>query len=281
MNNQIPIYNGPIAVLDMLGFKNYVHINAIQTVIEEYAQVLTSASFAADVLNADLEFMVYSDTIAIRLIRDNEEGVYNFIRAIQLINCNYFYKCITSCFNSIPIRGAIAFGEYSWHKGDISTQVFSRESIVVKNVNFIVGQAVLDAHDLESKQSWIAIALTHETVESLKEQFPHTFLKLERENYILKYNIPLHDGTIEGYVINPTIRSTFKQSFFGFCEICNRILEEDLNRSVKEKYINTLKFLKYIYDANCLCPRLNENISNEIPIEQIDFNLYEEVVRKF
>jgi len=281
MNNSIPIYNGPIAVLDMLGFKDYVQLNTIQSVIDEYAHVITSASFTADVMKENLEFMVYSDTIAIRLIDNSEKGFYNFIRAIQLISHQYFYKCQIPGFNPIPVRGAIAFGEYSWHKGDISTQVLNRNPIVAKNINFIVGKAILDAHDLESKQSWIAISLTFEIGELLKKHFPQAFTELEKSKYIIEYDVPLHDSTIKGYVINPTERATFNDTFLAFCEKCNQILEKNLKKAITEKYINTLKLLKKIYDENDLCPRWNESLLKEIPRKQIDFNSYEEILVKF
>ncbi len=278
MNNSIPIYNGPIAVLDMLGFKDYVKLNTIQSVIDEYAHVITSSFFTADVMKEKLEFMVYSDTIAIRLIENSEKGFYNFIMAIQLINHQYFYKCQIPGFNPIPIRGAISFGEYSWHKGDISTQVVNRNPIVAKNINFIVGQAILDAHDLESKQSWIAISFTSEMGELFKKNFPNAFYNLEKSKHIVEYNIPLHEGTIKGYVINPTERATFNDSFLLFCEKCNQILEDPTKKAVTEKYINTLKLLKTIYDENNLCPRYDNEL---IPRKPIDFNSFEDIVAKF
>lgn len=282
MNNSIPIYNGPIAVLDMLGFKDYVQLNSIQSVIDEYAHVITSASFTADVMQENLEFMVYSDTIAIRLIDNSEKGFYNFIRAIHLISHQYFYKCQIPGMNPIPIRGAIAFGEYSWHKGDISTQVLNRKPIVAKNINFIVGQAILDAHDLESKQSWIAISLTYEIGELLKKHFPQAFFELEKSKYIIEYDIPLHnDCTTKGYVINPTERAIFNESFLAFCETCNQILEKTSKKAIAEKYINSLKLLKIIYDENDLCPRWDEKLLKEIPRKKIDFNSYEEIIAKF
>lgn len=281
MNNSIPIYNGPIAVLDMLGFKEYVQLNTIQSVIDEYAHVITSASFTADDMKENLELMVYSDTIAIRLIENSEKGFCNFIKAMQLISHQYFYKNQIPGYNPIPIRGAISFGEYSWHKGDISTQVFNRNPIIAKNINFIVGQAILDAHDLESKQSWIAISLTSEMGELIKKKYPDAFYNLEKQKYIIKYDIPIHEGTIKGYVINPTERATFNNSFLAFCEKCSQILEKQVKNVVKEKYINTLKLLKVIYDENDLCPRWDNELLKEIPRKPIDFNPYEDLIGRF
>lgn len=191
MGNKIPIYTGPIAILDMLGFKTYVETNSIQSVIDEYASVLTGATFTAEVMNESLEFMVYSDTIAIRLINQTEKGFYNFIKSLQLISNSYFYKCLIPGMNPIPVRGAISYGEYSWYKGDISTQAMGRDPIVAKNVNFIVGKAILDAHDLESKQNWIGISLTQETGQVLKDIFPNAFNELESTKHILSSKIPL------------------------------------------------------------------------------------------
>lgn len=253
MSQPIPVYNGPIAILDMLGFKKYVEQNTLTDIINSYARVITGASFTAEVLKENLQFMVYSDTIAIRLVNLTEKGFYNFIKALQLIAHDFFYLCNES--SSIPIRGAIAVGEYSWHNGDISTQAFNRDPITARNVNFIVGKAVLDAHDHETLQNWIGISMSDETAMVLKRNFPGAFASHETEKYLVRYDIPTKTGTHAGYAINPTQRAVFERTFSAYMNRCKIIFEDGNERlDVKVKYFNTLSFLYHLYDNDYLCP---------------------------
>jgi hypothetical protein len=281
MNNPIPIYEGPIAVLDMLGFKEYVHNHTIQSVIDEYAHIITSTSLSAEIINAQLEFMVYSDTIAIRLIDISEEGFLNFIKVLQQIVNQYFTKCRIPGTDPIPLRGAISFGEYSWHKGDISTQVFNRKPVTCKNINFIVGKAIVDAHELESKQAWIATSFTKTVGDNFQEQYPNAFKALEESKYFCKYNIPTRNEPISGYVINPTERSMFKHSFDAFCAICKKYVLGDYVFDVKTKYVNTLNLLKNIHDKNNLFPLWPEHLLKQTSKVQINLRDFELVNKKY
>ena len=107
MENQIPVFSGPIAVIDMLGFGDFVKCNPLINVIDAYAGIITGATYTSEVLTEDLQFMIYSDTIAIRLVNITETGFYNFIRSLQLILHNYFYTNQIPGYLNIPIRGAV------------------------------------------------------------------------------------------------------------------------------------------------------------------------------
>ena len=269
MNKPIPIYKGPIAILDMLGFKEYISNYPIQTVINEYAHILTSTSFTAEVMNEEIEFMVYSDTIAIRPLNTADGGFYNFIRALQLISHQYFYKIQIPEYNTLPIRGAISYGEYAWYKGDISTQVLGRKSITANNLNFIVGQAIIDAHELENKQEWIGISFDKKTGDIFKKNFKDDFERLEKEKYIIEEKIPVKKTLYtDGYVINPTGRSTFPLSFKALCNSCSNHIDNNSGENVIIKYINTLKLMRKIYDDNDLCPKMKE-----IPRHDVDMTI--------
>jgi hypothetical protein len=272
MNQPIPKYNGPIAVLDMLCFKKYVETFSLDEIISEYANIITGASFTASILKEDLQFMVYSDTIAIHLVNQSEKGFYNFIKALNLICNSFFYKCQIPGMNPIPIRGAIGCGDYSWHNGSISSQVINRKAIIAEKVNFIVGQAVIDAHEHEKVQQWIGVSMNLNTAQVLKAKFPFAFSELTNQKLLIEYDIPIKNSTIQGFVINPTERSTFDNVFGNFLEKCKSIIENtEEYLDVKLKYYNTIIFLNEVHTNNSLIPYIDKK-EFEIKIDKSKFN---------
>jgi hypothetical protein len=257
MNQPIPIFEGPVAILDMLGFEEFVRRNSLNDVISSYAHILTSAAFTAEVVREDLEFMVYSDTIAVRLVNVCDAGFLNFIQALQLIAHQYFYKNQVPGFLTLPIRGAIAFGKYSWHNGSISTHVLNRPSIVAKSVNFIVGEAIIHAHNDEKSQDWIGISIDHQTAKILELNFPSAFMQLVARSYLIQYDIPRKGGVTPGYVINPTSRATFVRELDAFLATCEEALTgQAISSTVRRKLNNTLSFFYYIICEDALIPRM-------------------------
>jgi hypothetical protein len=263
MNNPIPILSGPIAVIDMLGFEELVNLNQLQQVVNAYAHIITSATFSAEVLNVDLQFMVYSDTIAIRLVNISDKSFYGFILAIQLIAHNFFYTNLIPGYLNIPIRGAIVFGDYSWHKGDISTQVLGRDPITAKAINFIVGEAIIRAHNHEKSQKWIGISFDSKTAKTFETHFPVSFNKLIAERYLVEYPIPQKYGSVNGFAVNPTARATFHDELTAFIVKCKQLLAKaESCPDVLTKYRNTLIYLRYLFDKDFLIPILPPDIIN-------------------
>ncbi len=261
--NPIPTYNGPIAVIDMLGFKNYVENNSLSSVINNYAHQITKASFTSEVLNENLEFMVYSDTIAIRLVNQSEKGFYNFIKAIQLISSDYFWGIQFPRSESLPIRGAITIGEYAWHNGDISTLGNGRE-IKSKRINFIVGNAIIDAHEHEKTQEWIGISMNNLSAQRIKQIFPKSMELLLTERTLIKYNIPHKKVHKAGFAVNPTIRANFDSVFYAFQNLCEKLIKDKNEASsIKAKYFNTLKYLNYLHEKDYLLPVFNDFTEEE------------------
>lgn len=284
MAEPIPKYYGPIAVLDMLGFKKYVENNTLDKVISNYAHELTGASFTSEVLKENLQFMVYSDTVAIRLVNQTDEGFYNFINALHIICSSYLYKLGIPGFLPIPIRGAIAVGEYSWYNGDISTQAMGRQPIVAKQVNFIVGKAIISAHEHEKIQQWIGVSMNMKTAEIVSNLFPNAFSKLKHQGYLLNCDIPLKTSSVPGFVVNPTIRSEFKRSFEELLKISEQIfLSQEELYCTKLKYYNTLKLLKKFHEDNNLIPVFKDLTPKEIENhnDAVDKNRYTELIKYF
>lgn len=284
MAETIEIFNGPIAVLDFLGFKTFVENNPLQDVINTYGHEITAAEHSSKVLKEDLQFMVYSDTIAIRLVNQTDEGFLNFIKALQLIASGFFVKAQVPELKLIPLRGAISLGEYSWHNGDITTEFYDRPSLSASKVNFIVGQAIIDAHEHEKIQQWIGISMNEHTSKIASERFPEAWSHLLKERYLIEYNIPIKSSTVKGYVVNPTVRPVFKKSFEIFLNKCDEIFKrEEENYTTKLKYYNTLKLLNDIHSKDELCPYFHALSAEQRKgiVKKIDKTKYRELIKYF
>ncbi len=284
MAETIPKYNGPVAVLDFLGFKQFVEGNNLQQVINAYGHELTAAAHTQKVLKENIQFMVYSDTIAMRLVNQTDEGFLNFIKALQLIAGGFFIKLTVPELIPIPLRGAIAIGEYSWYNGDITTEFDNRPPLTAYSVNFIVGQAIIDAHELEKKQQWIGISMNEVTANIAREKFPEAWKTIHEEAYMVKYDIPSMPTPVSGYVVNPTVRPVFSKTLELFLNNCEAIfINEKEEYKTKLKYFNTMKLIDNIHLNDNICPRYidKEGVRKRASQIEIDKTKYHELIKYF
>ena len=284
MTETIPTYNGPIAVLDFLGFKQFVEGNSLRNIILTYGHELTAAAHTSKVLKEDIQFMVYSDTIAMRLVNQTDAGFLNFIKALQLIAGEYFIKLMISELISIPLRGAIAIGEYSWYNGDITTEFYNRPPLTAYSVNFIVGKAIIEAHQHEKSQQGIGISMDEKTANIAKERFPEAWNTIIEEAYMVKYNIPAIPTSVSGFVVNPTVRPVFANTFGLYLDKCEAIFKNEHEEyKTKLKYFNTLNLINDIHSDDNLCPRFNaiEGEKRKALSKKVDKTKYYELIKYF
>ena len=122
--------------------------------------------------------------------------------------------------------GAIVVGDYSWHKGDISTHVMGRKEITATAINFIVREPSIRAHKHDESQKWIGISFDPESKEAIQKSFPPSLKRLITERYLVEYPLPQVSGCAKGLVINPTCRATFQEEFTAFMGKCTQIVEQ-------------------------------------------------------
>jgi hypothetical protein len=284
MAETISKYNGPIAVLDFLGFKQFVEKNTLQDVINTYGHELTATEHTSKILKEDLEFMVYSDTIALRLVNQTDTSFLNFIKALQLIAGKFFMKLLNPELISIPLRGAISIGDYAWHNGNITSEFLDRPPLTAQKINFIVGQAIIDAHELEKRQQWIGISMNEETANTVKERFPEAWETINEEAYMVKYDIPSIPTSVSGFVVNPTVRPVFAETFELFLNKCEGIFKSDNEQhKTKLKYFNTMKLIDNIHLNDNICPRYIYKKGIRVRASQIkiDKTKYNELIKYF
>lgn len=252
-NSKIPIYNGTLAIIDILGFREIVDNDELQNIVNEYTHVITSTAFASEVTNVDIDMMVYSDTIAIKLNDKSEEGFLKFIKTIQLLSHNFFYNLCFPYKKQYPLRGAIVFGDFAWHKGYIQSL---GNQIMLKSQfsNFIVGKAIIDAHDFESKQKWIGIAMNSKNSAKFQELYPNAINALTKAKYLIEYDIPCtadkdKDYFEKGYVVNAVERVRCSESMLALKDLIETN-QDKWHPPVLKKYQNTYEFYQYVINNN-------------------------------
>lgn len=120
---------------DVLGFSNIVSNLAdveLESRIKNIANLVKEAAEEAGISSQSFQLM--SDTIFAYSI-SSVTGLESLIKFSRLL----LNKGIE---RSVPIRGAISFGELVWNENDSPT---------------IYGKAVIDAHSLEKKQEWMGV----------------------------------------------------------------------------------------------------------------------------
>lgn len=219
-NKSIELSNHVVAFLDILGFKALIKNEDLKFIADKYRELLKIIEKAvAHVNNNTCKYYVFSDSIMLISNDDSEDAFLDLIRfAWRVLQLSIFYK--------LPIRGGISYGK-----------IYFNES-----KNIFIGQAIVDAVQLESKQEWIGIMLD----EKVSEKYENIFSK-ERylgefyDDLLCKYRVPLKNGIysmsrVINWRINVIVESGIKH-----------YLETDSDREdVKRKMHNTLLFSKSI-----------------------------------
>lgn len=134
--------SGYFLCADILGFSEIVKsLSELddQTIldkrIEQWVSIVKNLTKKYEI---DNQYTLLSDTLFLGIDHDDE----------KLSKLLYFCQELleTSIGNSIPIRGAICYGSYSFEK------------------DIIYGKAVIEAHELEQKQNWIGIILDNKII---------------------------------------------------------------------------------------------------------------------
>jgi len=121
---------GYFLLVDLLGFENIVKNLDKEELAGRIDEWVALAKESVEQNNLS-NLLLLSDTLFIGTGNTNKD-LGNLIAASKhLLN--------KSILSSLPVRGAISFGHYEWG-------------------NLVYGQAVIDAHSLESQQNWVGIA---------------------------------------------------------------------------------------------------------------------------
>jgi hypothetical protein len=134
---------GYVALLDVLGFRHLVASDRDNARVIEYLGIVGNS-----LKIPGIESVVFSDSIVLtKHGRDPET-----LRVVCEACSQLMFNLISS---NIPVRGAIAFGDY----------VTSR----IDNSTFVAGKPIVEAYDYESRQDWVGVILTASALRAASE----------------------------------------------------------------------------------------------------------------
>lgn len=174
--------NRYVALLDILGFSRMVRERPLEQVVAKVQSLLRMSESRAskllwtpgtglprrtDVL--EVHRYHFSDTLLF-WSRSVDETNIEFERQISVHFYSFLCELVSSAlFERIPLRGAITYGP-----------TFADSASGV-----IVGQTIIDAHELEQAQDWIGVALHTSCVGRSQHS--------EAGRYLVRYAAPLKD----------------------------------------------------------------------------------------
>ncbi|MBF0169119.1 MAG: hypothetical protein HQL45_15965 [Alphaproteobacteria bacterium] len=139
------------AYLDLLGFKNLVHSESIEDVLEQYLEVLRRMQDACrlGMTEAKLINAWFSDTFIIYTGSDSPQDFAYLEQAARI-----FFQLLLN--KHIPVRGCISHGElYSQSRR-----------------NIFIGPALIEAHFYGEALNWVGLCLAPSAEEKLKNDLP-------------------------------------------------------------------------------------------------------------
>lgn len=243
MSNKIKF----VAFLDVLGFSELVKNNDIEYINEIFdnvfkdirnkdrlgSRIITSTSEQSS--TEDLSIQMISDTIVIWTKDSSRLSLQVLVGACT--------NLLTSCFkDGLPLRGAISVGNIA--------EICHAENNM--NIKSIIGDAIINAHELEKKQKWMGCVVDNKCFEYLQLDYFHISSGLQRE--IIQYDfVPIYK-TEETHLVLNWANCLYDEKYE---DIDNIILENfsKHNKSIslpdiQNKIQNTTKFYNHIKDNN-------------------------------
>lgn len=140
-----------VAVCDILGFKDVVANEDLQSIKLKYVSLIHAALFKVgknarsgraylkSSPNDDIGFAVFSDTILLwsAAFRDDPHGTEAPLNAMLFFNA--IGEVMKESIHNLPMRCGIAFGDV----------------IIDKEIGLFLGQPIIDAHLTETEQDWV------------------------------------------------------------------------------------------------------------------------------
>jgi hypothetical protein len=231
--------NRYVAFFDILGFKNWVETEGSWNVfvyIRGFMNLMIRASMPKSVVNADMSvdlepsiisYINFSDSIVFYSRDDSYEAFRSMLKV-----CAEFMNVII-CGPTRAIRGALTHGEFYADPEN----------------NAYVGQALIDAYELEEKQDWLGVSLQG----SIEGTANFIRAKKESPHLIVQSLVPLKDSSNKPFCLNWIDKDVLSASFNASksLDICLnkglKALKDDLEKAEKLKIriYNTRKFIEH------------------------------------
>ena len=245
-----------IAFLDILGFKDLIARNDLDTVAELYhrfqqalfyTMAQSNMSWRLDNLNNDdlpgidkspLNSLIISDSI---LLWTDDDSGKDFVQLLWTVK---FYLDLAFSFG-IPLRGAITFGELAVNTGQYD------KSNKIAGYSTILGKPLTDAFVLENQAEWSGCIVDSNCIEYYDDYIDDeengvNSSFLEKIALLKKYHVPMKKGKLkEFHTVNWTTITSKRIDRKQIREAFGQHNKNVNNWNVEMKIRNTLDF----YDA--------------------------------
>lgn len=215
-----------VAFLDILGFKNMIKDNTLDEVIRKYELIIDQLQGLIGFYkegdryyNDNIQYFIASDSIVVIANEDNKEAYKDLIAFV-------FRFLQLSIAHEMPLRGGITYGEV----------------YVNASRNIFLGQAIVDAVQLEGKQEWIGIAIDSTATTRYSEELLQDYLGPIFEVLLPMYDVAMKRGEKKRcQVINWRLNILAEKGIEG-------LFNTSEIENVQVKIDNTLKFAEYLQE---------------------------------
>lgn len=251
-----------VAFLDVLGFGKLVLNNSHADLEQIYTEALmegvglglSNRQYALienggqeyltnDTSAVPVNSLIVSDTI---ILWTNCDSVPSFRKLVSVVRGVLAH----SCFNGLPLRGAIEVGPMSWGDGRFNSQNYNMQQA-------IFGSGLVKAHELEKRQDWSGCVIGNGAIQRLREvageeSFAQEVNMLISKKELCEYTVPFKDGCRSmlalDWVNHPEVQarsSTVANAFLqhGKIKDCTTLTECS---SIRQKLDNTVRFVRYV-----------------------------------
>jgi hypothetical protein len=252
-----------VAFLDVLGFKALVENNSHEELSQIYDKALlggvsfglSNRQYASingrdgrvltnDITVVPVNSLIVSDSIIIWTEDDSRQSFQDIVSVVRGVMAH-------SCFEGLPLRGAISVGPVSWFESRLGTAMHNIQSSVF-------GIGLTRAYQLEKNQEWAGCVVAHESISRFLEKTEldssiKLVEELGRELGILEYWAPFKDHctkmVVVDWVNHPEVQArslAVKKSFFQHAKVYRQNGIVDCS-GIKHKLRNTLRFVRHVF----------------------------------
>jgi hypothetical protein len=193
------VNGGYVALLDVLGFSALIGADPSGDRVRRYIECLENATE-----DTEVDFVVFSDSIVLTAKGDSPQSLIAVSGACSRLMAHLLNE-------GIPLRGAIAFGDF----------VRSR---IAESV-FVAGRAVIDAYQFEQAQNWVGVMIApsalaqvpdlnlrcqlvdpsnNDELERLLKRLPWPAFIQPCHRIPFRASAPLDEPTFDGFAVVPT-----------------------------------------------------------------------------
>lgn len=229
VNKPIETGKRAVAFLDVLGFKKMIQTMELTEIAKQYKNLVLSIQHLDayyQSINGEKNKLckqfIFSDSIVLFANDDSEKSFIDLV--------TYTWRFLQmSIAMKLPLRGAITYGE-----------------VYIDEINNVfLGEGLVNAVLLESKQEWIGVIIDHVLEEKYESVFSNENLKVLTNSLMYKYDVPFKNGTTNLYrALNWRLNMVVDKG-------TRSLFDYTKDPAIDQKIDNTLSFAETIIINKC------------------------------